>query len=132
MAPKHAQLQIFIQVNISVGKKWKIWRERPHLVSGRFIKVLCNCCFVFFALLFLLFLLKNKTRNIFDKRQHHVGVKDMVEQKIPFVCQCYKKCPLHSYASVQCMPLTFQHWSFAYIGILISKWIKTLVHLFEF
>ena len=39
MAPKHAQLQIFIQANITVGKKLKTCQERPHLVSSRFIKV---------------------------------------------------------------------------------------------
>ena len=39
MAPKHAQLQIFIQANIAVGRKRKPCQERPHLVSGRFIKV---------------------------------------------------------------------------------------------
>ena len=39
MAPKHAQLRIFIQANITVGKKLKTCQERPHLVSGRFIKV---------------------------------------------------------------------------------------------
>ena len=39
MAPKQAQLQIFIQANIAVGKKLKTCQGRPHLVSGRFIKV---------------------------------------------------------------------------------------------
>ena len=39
MAPKHAQLQIFIQANITVRKKTETWQERPHLVSGRFIEV---------------------------------------------------------------------------------------------
>ena len=39
MASKHAQLRIFIQANITVGKKLKTCQERPHFVSGRFIKV---------------------------------------------------------------------------------------------
>ena len=39
MTLKHAQLQIFIQANITVGKKQKTCQERPHLVNGRFIKV---------------------------------------------------------------------------------------------
>ena len=39
MAPKQALLQIFIQANVIVGKKRKNCQERPHLVSGRFIKV---------------------------------------------------------------------------------------------
>ena len=33
------QLQIFIQANITVGKKLKTCQERPHLLSGCFIKV---------------------------------------------------------------------------------------------
>ena len=36
---QNAQLQIFIQANITVGKKLKTCQERPHLLSGRFIKV---------------------------------------------------------------------------------------------
>ena len=39
MARKHAQLQLFIEANITVGKKLKTCQERPHLVSGRLIKV---------------------------------------------------------------------------------------------
>ena len=39
MAPKHAPLQIFIQANITTGKKLKTCQGRPHLLSGRFIKV---------------------------------------------------------------------------------------------
>ena len=39
MAPKHAQMQIFIQANVTVRKKLKACQGRPHLVSGRFIKV---------------------------------------------------------------------------------------------
>ena len=38
MAPKHAQMQIFIQVKVTVRKKLKAFQGRPHLVSGRFIK----------------------------------------------------------------------------------------------
>ena len=37
--PNHAQLQIFIQANISVEKKLKSCKEQPHLVSGHFVKV---------------------------------------------------------------------------------------------
>ena len=34
------QLQIFMQADIIIGKnKTKTYQERPHLVSGRFIKV---------------------------------------------------------------------------------------------
>ena len=36
---QNPQLQIFIQANITVGKKLKPCQEWPHLVSGRFIKV---------------------------------------------------------------------------------------------
>ena len=36
MAPKHAQLQIFIQANITVEKKTK---NLPRMISGHFIKV---------------------------------------------------------------------------------------------
>ena len=36
MAPKHAQLQIFIQANITVEKKTK---NLPRTISGHFIKV---------------------------------------------------------------------------------------------
>ena len=39
MAPKHKQLQIFIQANITMRKKLKTYKEQPHLVSGHFIKV---------------------------------------------------------------------------------------------
>ena len=39
MAPKHKQLQIFIQANITMRKKLKTCKEQPHLVSGHFIKV---------------------------------------------------------------------------------------------
>ena len=39
MAPKHAELQIFIQANITVEKKLETCHEQPHLDSGRFIKV---------------------------------------------------------------------------------------------
>ena len=39
MAPKHVQLQISIQANITVEKKLNTCQERPHLVNGRFIKV---------------------------------------------------------------------------------------------
>ena len=39
MAPKHIQLQIFIQANITVGKKLKTCQEQPHLVNGWFIKM---------------------------------------------------------------------------------------------
>ena len=39
MARKHAQLQLFIEANITVGKKLKTCQERPHLVSGPFIEV---------------------------------------------------------------------------------------------
>ena len=39
MAPKHEQLQIFIQANISVEKNLKTCQEQPHLVSGHFIKL---------------------------------------------------------------------------------------------
>ena len=40
MAPKHIQLQIFIQADITIGKKIKTWKEQPHLVSDGYIKVL--------------------------------------------------------------------------------------------
>ena len=36
---QNAQSEIFIQANITVGKKLKTCRERPHLLSGRFIKL---------------------------------------------------------------------------------------------
>ena len=36
---KHVQLQIFIQANITMGKKLRTWQGQPHLVSGHFIKV---------------------------------------------------------------------------------------------
>ena len=42
MAPKHVQLQVFIQANITVGKKknkLKTCQEQPYLVSGCFIKL---------------------------------------------------------------------------------------------
>ena len=41
MAPKHVQLQVFIQANITVGikEKLKICQEQPYLVSGCFIKL---------------------------------------------------------------------------------------------
>ena len=39
MTPEHAQLHIFIQANITVGKILKACQVRPHLVSGPFIKV---------------------------------------------------------------------------------------------
>ena len=39
MAPKYAQLQVFIQANITMEKKLKTCQEQPHLVSGRFIVV---------------------------------------------------------------------------------------------
>ena len=33
------QLLIFTQANTTLGKKLKTCQERPHLVSGRFLKV---------------------------------------------------------------------------------------------
>ena len=39
MAPKHVQLQIFIQANLTLGKKLKTCQGRLHLVSGHFMKV---------------------------------------------------------------------------------------------
>ena len=39
MVPEHAQLQIFIQANITSGKKLKICQEGPHFVSGCFVEV---------------------------------------------------------------------------------------------
>ena len=36
---QNAQLQVIIQANITVGKKTKNLPERPHLLSGLFIKV---------------------------------------------------------------------------------------------
>ena len=40
MALEHAQLQIFIQANTSVGKKkLKTCQGRPNFVSGHFMKV---------------------------------------------------------------------------------------------
>ena len=36
MTPKHAQLQIFIQANITVGKTCQ---QLPHLVIGRFVEL---------------------------------------------------------------------------------------------
>ena len=36
---QNAQLQVIIQANITVGKKTKNLLERPHLLSGLFIKV---------------------------------------------------------------------------------------------
>ena len=39
MVPK-CKLQIFIQANITMGKKLKFYQEQPHLLNGRFIKVL--------------------------------------------------------------------------------------------
>ena len=41
MAPEHKQPQIFIQANITMGKKLKSFQERPYLVSGRFMKWSC-------------------------------------------------------------------------------------------
>ena len=41
MAPKR-ELQIFIQANITVGKKLKPCQEWPHLLSFSFIKVFCK------------------------------------------------------------------------------------------
>ena len=39
MVPEHAQLQIFIQANITSGKKLQICQEGPHFVSGCFVEV---------------------------------------------------------------------------------------------
>ena len=39
MAPEHTQFQVFIQANITLGKKLKTCQEQSHLVSGHFIKV---------------------------------------------------------------------------------------------
>ena len=39
MVPKHVQLQIFIQANITVGRKLKTCQGQPHLVCGCFIKL---------------------------------------------------------------------------------------------
>ena len=36
---QNAQFQIFFQANITVRKKLKTYQERPHLLSGRVIKV---------------------------------------------------------------------------------------------
>ena len=34
---QNIKLQIFIQVNITVGKKLKTCQEQPHLLSGHFV-----------------------------------------------------------------------------------------------
>ena len=39
MTPKLAQLQVFIQANITMGKKIKTCQEWPKLVSGCFMRV---------------------------------------------------------------------------------------------